>query len=138
MSIAVAIGIVAVLAIGVLLWFQERSVRRLVAKRMQTRKAQTTDEFGRHFFDDATAPIASRLREILARHIEVDLSRLHPDDRFIEDLEMVELDSLSAVNFAVDIEREFGISIPDADAARLKTFRDVVEYVSRAIRQTAA
>jgi len=138
MSIAVAIGIVAVLAIGVLLWFQERSVRRLVAKRMQTRKAQTTDEFGRHFFDDATAPIASRLREILSRHIEVELSRLHPDDRFIEDLEMVELDSLSAVNFAVDIEREFDISIPDADAARLKTFRDVVEYVSRAIRQTAA
>ena len=138
MSIAVAIGIVAVLAIGVLLWFQERSVRRLVAKRMQTRKAQTADEFGRHFFDDATAPIASRLREILARHIEVDLSRLRPDDRFIEDLEMVELDSLSAVNFAVDIEREFGISIPNADAARLKTFRDVVEYVSRAIRHKAA
>ncbi|PYJ58402.1 MAG: hypothetical protein DME24_16470 [Verrucomicrobia bacterium] len=138
MSIAVAIGIVAVLAIGVLLWLQELSVRRLVAKRMQTRKAQPADEFGRHFFTDATAPIASRLREILARHIEVDLSRLHPDDRFIEDLEMVELDSLSAVNFAVDIEREFDISIPDADAARLKTFRDVVEYVSRAIRQTAA
>ena len=31
MSIAVAIGIVAVLAIGVLLWFQERSVRRIAA-----------------------------------------------------------------------------------------------------------
>src|SRR2546430_3131207 len=59
-----------------------------------------------------------------------DLSRLHPDDRFIEDLEMVELDSLSAVNFAVDIEREFGISIADADAARLKTFRDEIGRAS--------
>ena len=105
---------------------------------MLSREAQTADEFSRRFFTEATAPIASCLRDILARHIDVDLSRLHPDDRFIEDLEMVELGSLSAVNFALDIEREFGIRIPDADAARLKTFRDVVEYVSGAVRQTAA
>jgi acyl carrier protein len=137
MSISVAIGIAAVLLIGVFLWLQERSTRRLVAKRMQAREAYSVDEFGRHFFTETTAPIALRLREILARHIQVDLSKLHPDDRFIEDLEMVELDSLSTVNFAVDVEREFGITIPDADAARLRTFGDVVEYVSGAVRRAA-
>jgi len=50
---------------------------------------------------------------------------------------MVELDSLSTVNFAVDIEREFGITIPATDAERLKTFREVVQYVSGAIRTKA-
>ncbi len=138
-GIAVVLAIAAVvLAIAPLLWLHDRSIRRLVAKRMRPREARTAEEFGRHFFTQDTMSIATRLREILARHIEVDLSRLHPDDRFIEDLEMSELDSLSTVNFAVDIEREFGITIPDADAARLKTFSDVVEYVSGTVRHTAA
>jgi acyl carrier protein len=133
MSSAVAIGIVAVVGIGLFVWLQERSVRRLVMNRMHRRDARTAEEFGKQFFPPDIAPIATRLWEILARHIEVDLSRLSPDDRFIEDLEMVELDSLSTVNFALDIEREFGISIPDTDAERLKTFRDVVQYVSGAV-----
>jgi len=105
---------------------------------MQSRQPRTLDEFGSHFFGPDAAPIAKRLREILARQVSVDLSRLSPDDRFIEDLQMVELDSLSTVNLVVDIEREFGIKIPDADAGKIRTLRDLVEYVSRTAKHTAA
>jgi len=136
-TIAIVAALVVLAAIGLMMWLQERSLRRLVERRLNDRKPRTPEEFGRHYFSPATASIASRLREILARHIDVDLSRLGPDDRFIEDLELVELDSLSTVNFEVDVEREFGITIPDVDAERLKTFREVVEYVSRAVRHTA-
>lgn len=136
-STAIAATITSVVGIGLLLvWLQERSVRRIVARRFRDRQPRTPEEFGRHYFSPDTSLVAMRLREILARHIEVDLSRLSPNDRFIEDLEMVELDSLSTVNFKVDIEREFGITIPDPDAEKLKAFRDVVAYVSAA-RNTA-
>jgi acyl carrier protein len=137
-TIAIVAAVVVLAVIGMMMWLQERSLRRLVERRLNGREPRTPEEFGRHYFSPATASIATRLREILARHIDVDLSRLGPDDRFIEDLGMAELDSLSTVNFAVDVEREFGITIPDADAGRLKTFREVVKYVSGAARHTAA
>jgi acyl carrier protein len=137
-AVAIAVVVVGLVAIGLVLWLQEHSVRRIVERRLRDREPRTPEGFGRHYFSPDTSSVATRLREILSRHIEIDLSRLSPDDRFIEDLEMVELDSLSTVNFAVDIEREFGITIPDADAERLKTFRDVVEYVSGAVRHPAA
>jgi acyl carrier protein len=63
----------------------------------------------------------------------MDLSRLSPEDAFV-DLEMAELDSVATVSFVVDLEREFGIKISDRDAERMKTFREVVEYVSKAVR----
>ncbi len=136
-TVAIAAAVIGVAAIGLLVWLQERFVRSLVARRLRG-EPRTPEEFGRHYFTPDTADIATRVREILARHIQVDLSRLGPDDRFIEDLEMVELDSLSTVNFTVDIEQDFGIAIPDTDAERIKTLRDVVEYVAGAVRHTTA
>jgi hypothetical protein len=38
--------------------------------------------------------------------------------------------------FLVFNEREFGIQIPDRDAEKMKTIRDVVEYVSRAVTES--
>jgi len=61
---------------------------------------------------------------------------LSPEDTFV-DLEMAELDSMATAGFLLDLEREFGIEIPDRDAERLKTFREVVEYVSGTRRQPA-
>ena len=59
-------------------------------------------------------------------------------DPFFVDLEMAELDSMATVGFVLDLEREFGIKVSDRDAARLKTFGDVVEYVHGASRSKAA
>lgn len=112
----------------------ERTVQRRVLKRMQTRPSRTPEEFGRDLFPSETASVAARVREILGRHLTIDLSRLSPEDTFV-DLEMAELDSMATVGFVLDLEREFGIKIPDRDAERMRTFRDVVHYVSGAVRQ---
>lgn len=129
--------IVVLAALGGLVWLSERTVRRRVLKRMQVRPARTPEKFGHDLFRPESAHIAARIREILARHLNVDLSRLSPDDTFV-DLEMAELDSMATVGFVLDLEREFAIKIPDRDADRIKTFRDVVEYVSQAVRQPVA
>ncbi|MGH9930902.1 MAG: phosphopantetheine-binding protein, partial [Pyrinomonadaceae bacterium] len=36
----------------------------------------------------------------------------------------------STVEFVIDVEKEFGISIPDAAAEQMRTLRDVVDYVA--------
>ena len=130
MKTPILITIGAVVFFGAVIWFWETPVKRLVARRMQSRNPLPADEFGAHFFATDKAAIAARLQTVLQKYIDVDLAGLHPDDRFIEDLEMVELDSLSTVNFAIDVEKEFAISIADADAENLKTFREVVDYVA--------
>jgi acyl carrier protein len=128
--------IIAVLvALGGAIWLSERTVRRRVLKRMRSRPARTPEQFGDDLFPPESAQFAAKIREILARHLTVDLSRLSPDDTFV-DLEIAELDSLATVGFVLDLEREFGIQISDRDAERIKTFRDVVEYVSGAAKQS--
>ncbi|MFO1512560.1 MAG: acyl carrier protein [Verrucomicrobiota bacterium] len=132
MSVPVIIAVI--FALGGAVWLSERTVQWRVLKRMQARPARTPEEFGQDLFPPESALVAARVREILGRHLTVDLSRLSPEDTFV-DLEMAELDSMATVGFVLDLEREFGIKIPDRDAERMKTFRDVVQYVSGAVRQ---
>ncbi len=137
MTIPVTVAIAMIVGIGGAVWLSQRSVQRRVLRRMQSRPARSAQEFGRDLFTAETAETATKVREILARHISVDLSRLSPEDTFI-DLELAELDSMASVEFVIDLEREFHIKISDGDAERMKTFRDVVEYVSKAARQPVA
>jgi acyl carrier protein len=132
---SVPVIIVVLVALGVAVWLSEHTVRRRVLRRMQPRPTRTPEEFGRELFAPESAPVATKVREILARHLTVDLSRLSPEDTFA-DLEMDELDSLASVGFVLDLEREFGTKIPDREAETMKTFRDIVQYVFAARRQS--
>jgi acyl carrier protein len=105
---------------------------------MAGRQPLADTQFGREFFPPEQADVASKLRRIMSRHIPVDLSRLHPDDRIVEDIRMDALDSMSTVEFILDVEKEFGISIPDAAAEKMRTLRDAIDYVSQAKQGLAA
>ena len=50
----------------------------------------------------------------------------NPDDRFIEDLGA---DSLDTVELVAALEDELGMEIPDEDAEKLKTVKDVLDYI---------
>jgi len=130
----VPVVIAVIVALGVAVWLSARTVQRRVLKRMQARQSRTPEEFGRDLFSSESASVAARVREILGRHLSVDLSRLSPEDTFV-DLEMAELDSMATIEFVLDVEREFGVKISDRDAERMKTLRDVVQYISGAVRQ---
>jgi acyl carrier protein len=101
---------------------------------MADRPALNDPEFGRTFFSADRTEIAIKLREILAHHIPIDLSQIQPNDRLVDDLRMDALDSMSTVEYILEIEKEFAIKIPDSVAEKMRTFKDIVDYVAEAIK----
>ena len=67
-----------------------------------------------------------RVKEIVAKELEVEVKQLTPEAKFIEDLGA---DSLDIVELVMALEEEFGIDIPDEDADKLKTVGDAMEYL---------
>jgi acyl carrier protein len=86
--------------------------------------------FGRTYFPADQVDLARRLRELLAPHLPLDLARLHPDDRLVEDLRMDALDSMSTAEFILAVEEEFQVEIPAADAAKIFTLGDLTRHVA--------
>ncbi len=67
-----------------------------------------------------------RVKEIIAKELEVGVQQLTPEAKFIEDLGA---DSLDIVELVMALEEEFNIDIPDEDAEKLKTVGDAMEYL---------
>lgn len=67
-----------------------------------------------------------RVKEIIAKELEVDGKQLAPEAKFIEDLGA---DSLDIVELVMALEEEFGLDIPDEDADKLKTVGDAMKYL---------
>jgi acyl carrier protein len=67
-----------------------------------------------------------KVKEIVARELEVDIKQLAPEAKFIEDLGA---DSLDIVELVMALEEEFGIDIPDEDADKLRTVGDAMNYL---------
>jgi acyl carrier protein len=67
-----------------------------------------------------------RVKEIIAKELEVDAKQLTSEAKFIEDLGA---DSLDIVELVMALEEEFGLDIPDEDADKLKTVGDAMNYL---------
>jgi acyl carrier protein len=67
-----------------------------------------------------------KVKEIIAKELEVDIKQMTPDAKFIEDLGA---DSLDIVELVMALEEEFSIEIPDEDADKLKTVGDAMNYL---------
>ena len=67
-----------------------------------------------------------RVKEIIAKELEVDVKQLTPEAKFIEDLGA---DSLDIVELVMELEEAFGIDIPDEDADKLKSVGDAMTYL---------
>jgi acyl carrier protein len=70
----------------------------------------------------------TKVREIIAKELEVDVKQLTPEAKFIEDLGA---DSLDIVELVMALEEEFGLDIPDEDADKLKTVGDAMNYLQQ-------
>ena len=69
-----------------------------------------------------------RVKEIIAKELEVEAKQLTPEAKFIEDLGA---DSLDIVELVMALEEEFTIDIPDEDADKLKTVGDAMNYLKQ-------
>ena len=67
-----------------------------------------------------------KIREIIIEQLQVDESEVTMDTNLMKDLSA---DSLDAVEIIMAIEDEYGIEIPDEEAEKFQTVRDLVKYV---------
>jgi len=103
--------------------------KKRVLRKMEGRESLTHDQFGQKFFPTEKARIASRIRELLSRHVPIDLSRVHPDDHLLNDLHLQVLNSMALFQFRMDLEEEFCIFFEEEEEYSCHSFRDIVEYV---------
>jgi len=74
--------------------------------------------------------LEDRVSEIIVEQLGVTKEELSPGASFIDDLGA---DSLDIVELVMAMEEEFDIEIPDEDAERIQTIKDVISYVKEKI-----
>jgi len=67
-----------------------------------------------------------KICEMLAEKFDADASTLTVDTKIKEDLNA---DSLDIVEMMMDLEENFGITIPDEEATQMSTIGDIVTYL---------
>ena len=63
---------------------------------------------------------------MIAEQLGIDAAGIKPESRLVEDLKA---DSLDVVAMVMEMERQYGIQIPDEDLTKLKTVADVMQYI---------
>ncbi len=75
--------------------------------------------------------LEQRVKEIIADQLGVEVDKLSPEAKFVEDLGA---DSLDVVELVMAFEEEFGIEIPDEDAEKIRTVGDVLNYLKEKVK----
>ncbi len=74
--------------------------------------------------------VEDRIKEIIADQLGVELEKITPEAKFVDDLGA---DSLDVVELIMAFEEEFGIEIPDEDAEKIQTVGDVINYLKEKV-----
>jgi acyl carrier protein len=75
--------------------------------------------------------IKSKITTIIVDKLGVDASAVQPEADFSNDLGA---DSLDKVEFIMDVEKEFDISIPDEEAEKLQTVGQAIAYLEKNVK----
>lgn len=70
--------------------------------------------------------VEARVKEIVCEQLGVSDEEVKPDASFIEDLGA---DSLDIVELVMALEEEYEMEISDEDAEKIKTVKDVIQYI---------
>lgn len=70
--------------------------------------------------------ILEKIQEIIVDQLGVEADQVTPEASFVDDLGA---DSLDTVELIMAFEEEFGVEIPDEEAEKIKTVKDVLNYV---------
>jgi acyl carrier protein len=78
-----------------------------------------------------TNQVPDDIRRVIQKRLYVAEDRVTLDASFREDLGA---DSLSLMDLSLAIEEAFDIEIPDEDVDKIRTVRDVVDYIEKQVR----
>ena len=74
--------------------------------------------------------VLDKIKEMLEKQLGIDKSKITEDSDIIKD---IGADSLDIVEFLMDAENEWGITIEEDDVKNLHTIGDVVKYIESRI-----
>ncbi len=66
------------------------------------------------------------VKEVVVEQLSVSPDEVKEDSRFVEDLGA---DSLDVVELVMALEEKFDIEIPDDEAEKIQTVKDVIDYI---------
>lgn len=72
--------------------------------------------------------IVAGIAEIIEEVTGIDAAEVTIDKHFVDDLD---IDSLSLVEIAVQLEDKYSVKVPDEDLSNLRTVGDAVAYVQK-------
>ena len=133
MNTALGIAVLA-LIVGAWLFFEKRRVNREFENTFRGRRSLSDDDFYAKFYQDSgiSREIVTGVREVLAYELQVDVTRMIPDDDFSCNLRfLLDSDSMVDVELVEGMERRFGIAISDKEAEDTKTIHDIITLVHR-------
>ena len=67
------------------------------------------------------------VENIIAQHLNIDVSEVTDDKHLMDDLGA---DSLHTVELVIEFENHFDMTIPDEDAEQLHTVKQIKEYIA--------
>jgi acyl carrier protein len=67
-----------------------------------------------------------KVKKVVVDQLGVDEADVKPEASFVDDLNA---DSLDLVELIMALEEQFGIEISDADAEKIKTVQDAMDYI---------
>lgn len=76
-----------------------------------------------------------QVKEIIKTKLGAPVDKITEKASFVNDLGA---DSLDVVEFVMEVETQFGITIPDEDAGKMITVGDAVKYIDTHVKKPAA
>ncbi len=76
----------------------------------------------------ASMSVDKKIIQIIAEQLGINEDEVIPDAALIDDMGA---DSLDIVELVMAMEEEFEMEIPDEDAEKIVTVRDIIEYVKK-------
>ncbi|BDR58167.1 acyl carrier protein [Xylocopilactobacillus apicola] len=70
--------------------------------------------------------IFEKIKKVIVEQFEVEPAKVTPELNFKNDLDA---DSISLLEFSLELESEFGKEISDDDAAKILTVQDAVNFI---------
>lgn len=72
-------------------------------------------------------PTHKKIYEMISSGLKIDINKINPSSRFIDDLGA---DSLDLVEFVMALEEEFELDIPEDDAEKFLAVEDILSYIA--------
>src|SRR3954466_8463762 len=88
----------------------------------------STDRTRAHWEVPNVASVEERVIDIVCENLGVNKEQVTRQTSFQED---VGADSLDIVELVMELEEEFEITIPDAQAEKIKTVGEAIDYIER-------